>query len=68
MMMLMLCVQRRKYEELREERDLATVRVLTPETETAAGGLWRLLWTIKRPRDPNGRELLILAVCGFGWG
>ena len=52
--MLMLYVQRYKYEELRAERNLATVRVLVPQTAT--GGVWQLLWTIKRHRDPNGRE------------
>lgn len=50
----MLCVQRKKYEELRDDRNLATVRVLVPQRPT--DGLWQLLWTIKRHRDPNGRR------------
>ena len=51
--MLMLYVQRFKYEELRADRNLATVRVLVPQHPT--DGIWQLLWTIKRHRDPNGR-------------
>lgn len=52
--MLMLCAQRKKYEELGDDRNLATVRVVAPET--LMGEVWRLLWTIKRHRDPNGRK------------
>lgn len=56
----MLCVQRRKYQQLGDDRNLATVRVLIPEKPM--GELWQLLWTIKRHRDPNGRESSFLAV------
>lgn len=51
--MLMLCVQRKKYEQLGDDGDLATVRVLVPEKLME---LWQLLWTIKRHRDPDGRR------------
>lgn len=54
---LMVWVQRKKYEQLANDRNLASVRVLTPERLT--GGMWQLLWTIKRHRDPNGRKSLV---------
>lgn len=47
-------MQRNKYEELRNDRTLATVRVLP--REEAMGDMWQLLWTIKRHRDPSGRK------------
>ena len=50
----MLYVQRSKYDELRADRNLATVRVVVPQIPT--GGVWQLLWTMKRHRDPNGRK------------
>ena len=57
-LMLMLCSQRMKYEQLGEDRNLASVRVLTPET--AMGEMWQLVWTIKRHRDPNVRKSFLL--------
>lgn len=45
---------RNKYEELRNDRTLATVKVLPPEERM--GDMWQLLWTIKRHRDPSGRR------------
>lgn len=54
--MLIFCVQQEKYRELGDDRNLATVTVLSPETVTGDVEVWRLLWTIKRHRDPNGRK------------
>ena len=59
--MLMVWVQRKNYEQLGNDRNLASVRVLTPERLT--GGMWQLLWTIKRHRDPNGRESFFPGGC-----
>ena len=50
----MLFVQRRKYEQLGGDRNMATARVLVPEDPM--GEQWQLLWTIKRHKDPNGRK------------
>ena len=58
--MLILYLQRNTYEQLGNDRTLATVRVLSPENPMR--GMWQLLWTIKRERDPNGRELIFLVV------
>ena len=52
--LLIVCVQRSKYDQLGHDRNVATVRVLVPEK--AMGEEWQLLWTIKRQRDPNGRK------------
>lgn len=49
----MPCVQRKQYEELGNDRNLACVRVMSPEAPLRE--VWRLYWTIKRPRDPNVR-------------
>ena len=46
-------MQRNKYEEFRNDRDLVTVRVLSPEEPV--NDMWQLLWSIKRHRDPSGR-------------
>ena len=46
-------MQRKEYEALGNDRNLATVRVLSPEEPLSE--VWRLYWTIKRHRDPNGR-------------
>ncbi|KAF6232247.1 hypothetical protein HO173_009630 [Letharia columbiana] len=51
---LILRELRLQYEELGHDRNLATVRVLVPQKSTYE--LWQLLWTIKRLRDPNGRQ------------
>ena len=56
----MLCVQRRKYEQLGDDRVLATATVLLPEDPM--GTQWQLLWSIKRHRDPAGRKSPFLAV------
>lgn len=58
--MLILCVQRKKYDEFGDDRNLVTVRVLYPEKPTDK--LWQLLWTIKRHRNPNGRRSSFPAV------
>ena len=44
----MLSVQRRKYEQLGDDRTFATVRVLSPDNPMR--GTWQLLWTTKRER------------------
>ena len=53
-------MQRRIYEELGGDRNMATVRVLIPENPL--GEHWQLLWTTKRQRDPNGRKSSFPAV------
>lgn len=53
-------MQRREYEQLGGDRNMATVRVLIPEKPM--GEQWQLLWTIKRQRDPNGRKSAFPAV------
>ena len=57
--LMYLCVQKNKHQELGDDRNLATVRVVAPQV--MIGEVWRLVWTIKRPRNPNGRKLLFLA-------
>ena len=47
--MLMLSVQRKKYEQLGDNRTFATVRVLSPDNPMR--GMWQLLWTTKRERE-----------------
>ena len=46
---LMLSVQRKKYEQLGDNRTFATVRVLAPDN--LMRGMWQLLWTTKRERE-----------------
>lgn len=53
---LLLKELRKKYDEFGDDRNLVTVRVLYPEKPTDK--LWQLLWTIKRHRNPNGRQVL----------
>ena len=50
---MLIVVQRSKYDELGNDKNLATVRVLVPEDPM---GEWQVMWTIKRQRDPNGRK------------
>ena len=45
----MLSVQRKKYEQLGDNRTFATVRVLAPDN--LMRGMWQLLWTTKRERE-----------------
>ena len=45
----MLSVQRKKYEQLGDDRTFATVRVLSPDNPMR--GMWQLLWTTKRERE-----------------